>query len=104
MANICTNLFYMQTENENNFNAIISFLEEYQPYISNESRTKEEDKTCYIEGDFESKWTYPKEDFEKLVKELEDDPTLYIRILSHEFSDEYVHFAVHQNGEWEYKL
>lgn len=95
MANICTNIFYAETSNKENLKKIKSFLqEEFHCDNLNEDEV-------YIEAYFDSRWTYPKEHIDRLVASLELDEELYIRILSHELSNEYVAFKVYRFGQWD---
>ena len=48
---------------------------------------------CEIE--FESRWTFPKKEMEKLTNELPEGNDLYIRVLSYEFGCEYVGFNIY---------
>ncbi|WP_234200093.1 hypothetical protein [Porphyromonas gingivalis] len=57
-----------------------------------------------VEGEFESKWSFPENFFERITTELSHDKTLYMRILSYEFGNEYASFRVYRDGEWDIKF
>lgn len=98
MANICTNLLHCSTRNEQNYNKISSFLtEELEAELLS-------DEGDFLEAEFGSKWTFPESCFEELFSQLEIDDTLYMRILSYEFTGEYVSLRFFRNGEWEVKV
>lgn len=95
MANICTNLFFAQTTNKANLKKIQTFIEE--EFVCNNIEVEDN----YVEADFDSRWTYPKEHIDRLIASLEPDEVLYIRILSHELNNEYVAFKVYRYGQWD---
>ena len=41
---------------------------------------------------------------EEMINSLDEDDTLYIRVLSYEFGCEYVSFRVYRDGEWSINL
>jgi hypothetical protein len=104
MANICTNRFYLSCEK--NLDKYIDFI---QPVISEWNGdidcvyydyTEKENSGGYIEGYFDSKWTFPnylKEDLEKVVSE---EDKLYFRCLSEEYGCGYVGMNIFENGAW----
>jgi len=47
---------------------------------------------------------YPEEEIDTLITSLEAKDKAYIKILSYEFSDEYVSFRIFSQGEWNIKL
>lgn len=98
MANICTNIFYCKTDNEDNLTIINDFINDaFEWDFCNEDGNS-------IEGTFGSRWSFPESDFEELVGKLQPDDTLYMRILSHEFGCEYVSFRIYKNNKWNIKL
>jgi len=98
MANICTNKLYLSTKDKQLCdNLIESIIDSFyscdvQPFDNGEVYT------CEIE--FESRWTFPKKEMEKLTNELPEGNDLYIRVLSYEFGCEYVGFNIYTDGEW----
>lgn len=95
MANICTNIFYAETNNKGNLNKIKLFLKKEI------SCKKIDEGEVFIKAYFDSRWTYLKVHIDKLIASLEPDEVLYIRILSHELSNEYVAFKVYRFGQWD---
>lgn len=77
MANICTNMLNCQTDNAENYKKILSFIEEK----FNVDFINEGDDNSYFESEFDSKWSFPKEEFNELIKSLDDDKSLYMSIL-----------------------
>jgi hypothetical protein len=55
----------------------------------------------FIDAKFESKWEYPSELIDGLIKSLDEPNKVYIRVLSHELANEYVSFRIYSQGEWE---
>ena len=100
MANICTNLFFCSTENKENLKTVENYMtdtfgEGWYCYCSDEQM---------VEGEFESKWSFPENFFERITAELSHAKTLYMRILSYEFGNEYASFRVYRDGEWDIKF
>jgi len=95
MAEYATNLLYAQTKNSNDLDKVEQFLDEYfcDCYIN-----RIED--C-LECEFFSKWDYPEAVIEKMLSSLESRKEIYIRVLTHELSSEYVSFRVFSKGEWD---
>ncbi len=93
---MCTNLFFISSGEKEIIKKIGAFLDalfdEENLYYSGNENT--------LQGEFDSKRSFPVELFEGLIKELKDDPTLYIRVLSYEFEREYASFRVYRNKEW----
>lgn len=97
MANYATNLFFASTENEKDLDRVEKFLEEN---FGDFYQTREED---YIEAEFSSRWSYPEKEIDELVASLESKDEIYIRVLTHELSNEYASFRILSNGEWNIK-
>lgn len=69
MANICTNLFFCSTENKENLKTVENYMtdtfgEGWYCYCSDEQM---------VEGEFESKWSFPENFFERITTELSHD-------------------------------
>ena len=95
MANICTNLFFCSTENKENLKTVENYMtdtfgEGWYCYCSDEQM---------VEGEFVNA-----EARERNTTELSHDKTLYMRILSYEFGNEYASFRVYRDGEWDIKF
>lgn len=98
MANICENRLFLSTENKEIYKKMLSSIDNDMSCCDvNEM----DDNRCEI--NFESRWVFPQEYFEELIKDIEDE-TLYIRVLSYEFGCDYVGYHVYQGGEWTDKL
>ena len=101
MANICTNLLYLSTSDNELGKSIVDSIR--QSFDCSDGQTHdEEDFDC--EMDFESQWTFPDRKMEELTKGLPEDNDLYIRVLSYEFGCEYVGFNIYRGGEWQDKF
>lgn len=94
MANICDNRFYCSTDNGCNLEKIIYFLDEEFDLWNLDGREN------FIHADFTSRWTFPEEEFEELTARLEDDPTLFIEVVSFEPGLGYLEKHIFQAGEW----
>ncbi len=94
MANVCTNIFYCQTNNTENLDIFENALTDA---FSCDLYTR--DEKC-IQGEFYSKWTFPETFFDDLITKLHPDDSLYIRILSYEFGMEYAGFRIFKNNRW----
>ncbi len=68
MANICTNLFYASSENEQTIKAIRTFIEKH---FSDDWH--EQIDGYQIEGELYSRWDFPHSLFDELGKSLRDD-------------------------------
>lgn len=100
MANICTNMLFCNTENAKNYKKVLDFIEEnFEVDFINE-----DDDNTYFESEFDSRWSFPEEEFETLLESLTEDKTLYIRILSYELCSEYASFRIYKNGSWDIKF
>ncbi len=97
MANICTNIFYCSTESRENLKKVEEFLD--TNFYDWDCWSMEEDD--FIEGLFDSNWVFPEELFEELIKDIGDDDSLYIRVLSYEFGLEYAGFRIYRNNDWD---
>jgi hypothetical protein len=56
------------------------------------------------EIEFDSHWSFPQKEMETLTKNLPDGNDRYIRVLSHEFSCEYVRCNIYAGGKWRDKF
>lgn len=103
MANICSNTFYFKCER--NLEKYIDIFEKlfeetldgeitFYDYDSNDSN-------CggYIEGCFDSRWSFPEEIFENLFPDGEADD-VYFRCLSEEYGCGYVGMSIYSDGSW----
>lgn len=98
MADYATNLFYASTNNNKDLERIEQFLEEDirdSMYIGDD---------CIIEGEFLSRYDYPEKEVNKLIASLEAPNELYLRVLTHDLSNEYVSFRIFSGGNWNIKL
>ena len=61
MANYCTNLFFASTENEQDLNMIEKYLDEhFETYLEVYEDT--------LDGEFTSRWTFPCESIDEMMK------------------------------------
>ena len=98
MADYTTNLFYASTSNKKDLERIEQFLEEDM----RDSMYVGED--CIIEGEFLSRYDYPEKEVNELIASLEAPNELYLRVLTHDLSNEYVSFRIFSGGKWNIKL
>ena len=97
MANCATNIFHASTENKTDLDKIEAFLDEnFNGYINRYGDI--------VDAEFSSRWEYPEKEIDKLVASLEARDKIYIRILTHEFENEYVSFRIFSQGKWDIKL
>ena len=102
MANVCTNRLYLETKDKERGNNLIEAMCEL--FYCSDVEPIENDEALWCEMEFDSKWKFPKEKMEELTKELPEENDFYIRVLSHEFANEYIGFHIYTNGEWCDKL
>lgn len=98
MANYATNLFYASTNNEKDLEKIEQFLDETgrdSLYSGDEG---------VIEGEFLSRYEFPEKEVNELIASLDAPNKLYLRVLTHDLSNEYVSFRIYSNGKWDIKL
>ena len=77
MANYATNIFYARTENKADLDKIEAFLvDTFDGFVN----------------------------IDRLIASLEAKDKTYIKILSYEFTDEYVSFRIFSQGKWDIKL
>lgn len=99
MANICDNKFVLSNVgNDEDFKKVKHRLIEYIGYkdehFYGDITYEDED---LVEGWFESRWTFPEEEFLKIITEgLE----VYFRCLSEEYGCEYVAMNIYDDGSW----
>ena len=101
MANICDNTFFASSENQESLNVLAAFLEEN---LSVDFIDQSED---YLDLQFSSRWVFPCEVFEELLKEhkeLSEDTTLYMRCLSTEYGCDYVSYRTYRDGAWDIRF
>ena len=97
MANYATNIFYARTENKADLDKIEAFLDDtFAGFVNRHSNS--------VDAEFTSRWVYPEEEIDRLIASLEAKDKTYIKILSYEFTDEYVSFRIFSQGKWDIKL
>ena len=98
MANICNNRFFFSCENNcTKYINLFNELKDQFGYFMFDV-IDYDDKFCTLEGEFESKWTFPSDIFEDLDFKEEDD--CYFRCLSEEYGCGYVAMNIFKDGEW----
>ena len=93
MANICTNLMYICSEDRQNIDVAINFCHN-RPY------SDIEDSDTSIDVLFDSKWTFPEEEMNKLYKSIPNKDDIYMRCLSYEFGNLYHALWVCDENGW----
>ena len=83
MANICSNLFYAYSEIPKNIAAIEDF------FSSNYEDADIEESENSLDILFDSRWTFPEEEMEKLYESIPNKEDIYMRCLSYEFGNKY---------------
>jgi len=94
MANICSNQLYCSTDNNRNIDKVLYYLKD-RFHIT---KLNNEDNRMHCT--FESKWTFPKEEFDALMTEQGHDPTLFIEVVSFEPGMGYLEAHIFQEGVW----
>lgn len=100
MANICENKFLLYNEgNEEDFKRVKHRLIEAIGFGDEEfyGEITYEDEDI-VEGWFESRWSFPDEEFEAMIPEGTE---VYFRCLSEEYGCEYVAMNVYRDEAWE---
>lgn len=94
MANICDNTLYVSSENRENIDAVIKFLNEnivYYDYDDNDDS---------LDILFDSKWTFPEELMQELFEAIPDKSDIYMRCLSVEYGCLYHALWVCDKNGW----
>jgi hypothetical protein len=102
MPNICTNKLYLSTKDNQLRDTLIESM--IDTFYCSDVQEFDNNEVFNCEMEFDSHWKFPKKEMEKLTSELPKDNDLYIRVLSHEFVNDYVGFNIYTNGEWCDKL
>lgn len=98
MANYATNLFRASTENQQDLDRIGHFLE---THFGDCNLERDGDS---LNAEFFSKWDYPEKQIDEMLTSLESKSNIYIRVLTHELSSDYVSFRVFSDGYWKIKI
>lgn len=93
MANICTNLMYICSEDRQNIDAAVNFFHNW-PY------SDIEDSDTSVDVLFNSKWTFPEEEMNKLYESIPNKADIYMRCLSYEFGNLYHTLWVCDENGW----
>ncbi|GAB6010464.1 hypothetical protein [Dysgonomonas reticulitermitis] len=101
MANICTNKLYLSTKDRDLRDRL---KESIRQSFSCDTVLYGNGKVFDCEIEFDSKWTFPQGEMEKLTGGIPRESDLYIRVLSYEFGCEYVGFNIYADGEWRDKF
>lgn len=91
MANWCENRLYCSTDN---WERVIYFLDKEFELSELDGREN------FIHARFCSRWTFPEDTMERLTTMLNDDPTLYIEVISFEPGMGYLEAHIFQRGKW----
>ena len=97
MANICENKFYITCDDEQVLEKIIEKLDNlFQESLDGEITY---DGESFIEGYFDSRWSFPEHLFEDFFDEFADD-TIYMRCLSEEYGMGLVSMNIYSDCHW----
>jgi hypothetical protein len=92
MANICTNRFYLESENIAQWKQTFEDLS-----LAYYEITFEDESLNFIEGEFCSNWDFPERVLDAIPEGTKD---IYFRCLSEEPGDDYFACNVFKNGHW----
>ena len=97
MANICDNKYYITCDDSKILNAIVTKLNQvFIDCLDGEITYIDQN---FIEGYFDSKWSFPEHIFKNFFDEFNDD-TIYMRCLSEEYSCNYVAMNIYKDKSW----
>lgn len=100
MANICENKYYITCDNSETLNAIATKLDQmFEDRLDLDGEITYLDES-FLEGYFDSKWSFPDHIFENFFDEFTDD-TIYMRCLSTEYGCQYVAMNIYRDKRWE---
>ena len=94
MSNICSNSFYAYSEDPNNLDTIEEF---FKDWIDKDLMRDDSTIECY----FDSKWTFPEEEMDKLYERIPNKEDIYMRCLSVEYGVLYHALWVCDSEGWE---
>lgn len=93
MANICDNTFYADSKDSKNLETVENFFENWHNAdFERDNNTID----CY----FESRWTFPKDEMDKLYNEIPNKDDIYMRCLSVEYGNLYHALWVCDKNGW----
>ena len=94
MSNICDNTFYAYSEDSSNLKVIEDFFEDVR-------RAEVERCDNSIDCYFESRWTFPEAEMNKLYEKLPNKEDIYMRCLSVEYGNCYHALWVCNEDGWD---
>ena len=94
MANICDNTFYAYSKDSSNLKVIEDFFEDWR---SADVERCDNSIDCY----FESRWTFPEAEMNKLYEKLPNKEDIYSRCLSVEYCNCYYALWVCNEDGWD---
>lgn len=83
MANICENIFYAESTNSENLKTIEEWFNKNWNNIDMSTGSN------FVNVYFDSKWTFPKDDMDKLFNIIPDKSNIFMRCLSVEYGNLY---------------
>ncbi len=92
MANVCNNLMYVSSDSEDNIQTVLDFFKDWTADID----ANDTELDIY----FDSKWTFPLEEMNKLYKLIPDKEDIYMRCLSYEFGCLYYELWICDKDGW----
>ena len=97
MANICENKFYITCDDFKVLERVTEKLEQlFQESLNGEVAYIDD---SFIEGYFDSKWSFPEHLFNSFFDEFTDE-TIYMRCLSEEYGCGLVSMNIYDKGSW----
>lgn len=94
MANLCDNSLYAHSCDPQN----LKYINDYFRNNFKDACIEEDDE--FTEIYFSSRWTFPLEEMDKMVKDLPNKDDIYIRCLSVEYGCLYHELMVYEGEEW----
>lgn len=97
MANICSNKFYITSDEPEIIEKVCEKLNKlFETTLDGEIDFSDE---YIIEGFFDSRWDFPYHIFENFFDEFNDE-SLYMRCLSEEYSCDLVSMSIYSENHW----
>jgi len=92
MANICRNEFYAYSKDKENLKVIEEFFDNWD----SAEWTGDEGLDCY----FDSKWTFPDKEMDKLHESIPNKDDIFMRCLSVEYGCDVVQYHKDEGDGW----
>lgn len=92
MANICNNIMYVSSDSEDNIQTVLDFFKDWDADI--------DENDSEIDIYFDSKWTFPLKEMNKLYELIPNKEDIYMRCLSYEFGCLYHELWICDKDGW----